>query len=93
MTLDDDMLTPTGYPPAPNNAADMAHSTHSTQPALRPHYRGRLSSTPPSSIPLHRAASRSYTTNLEDNWHIQGPFVLYVVSQAVWVIAPSQSLR
>jgi len=30
------MLTPTGYPP-PNTAADMAHSTHSTQPALRPH--------------------------------------------------------
>jgi len=33
---DDDMLTPTGYPP-PHTAADMAHSTHSTQPALRPH--------------------------------------------------------
>jgi len=31
------MLTPTGYPPPPNTAADMAHSTHSTQPALRPH--------------------------------------------------------
>jgi len=34
----DDMLTPTGYRvPPPNTAADMAHSTHSTQPALRPH--------------------------------------------------------
>jgi len=33
---DDDMLTPTGYPP-PNTPADMAHSTHSTQLALRPH--------------------------------------------------------
>jgi len=45
------MLTPTGYLPPPNTAADMAHSTqpalhtatdmahstHSTQPALRPH--------------------------------------------------------
>jgi len=30
------MLTPTGYPP-PNTEADMAHSTHSTQPALRGH--------------------------------------------------------
>jgi len=29
---DDDMLSPTGYPP-PNTAADMAHSTQSTQPA------------------------------------------------------------
>jgi len=29
------MLTPTGYPPLPNTEADMAHSTHSTQPALR----------------------------------------------------------
>ena len=33
---DDDMLTPTGYPP-PNTAAGTAHSAHSTQPALRPH--------------------------------------------------------
>jgi len=33
---DDDMLTPPGYPPPPHTAADMAHSTHSTQPA-RPH--------------------------------------------------------
>jgi len=33
---DDEMLTPTGYPSS-NTAADMAHSTHSTQPALRPH--------------------------------------------------------
>jgi len=33
---DDDILTPTGYPP-PNTAADMAHSTHSAHPALRPH--------------------------------------------------------
>jgi len=32
---DDVMLTPTGYPP--NTAANMAHSTHSTRPALRPH--------------------------------------------------------
>jgi len=31
---DDGMLTPIGYTP-PNTAADMAHSTHSTQPALR----------------------------------------------------------
>jgi len=30
------MLTPQGAPPS-NTAADMAHSTHSTQPALRPH--------------------------------------------------------
>ena len=30
------MLSPTGYPPS-NTAADMAHSTHSTQPTLRPH--------------------------------------------------------
>jgi len=35
---EDDMLTPTGYPPPPTHtAADMAHSTHSTQPALRSH--------------------------------------------------------
>jgi len=34
--FDDDMLTPTGYPP-PNTAAGTAHSAHSTQPALRPH--------------------------------------------------------
>ena len=33
---DDDMLTPTGYPP-PNTAADTAHSVHGTQPALPPH--------------------------------------------------------
>ena len=36
---DDDMLTPTGYPP-PKTAAGTAHnhhSAHSTQPALRPH--------------------------------------------------------
>ena len=32
------MLTPTGYStPTHHTAADMAHSTHSTQPALRPH--------------------------------------------------------
>jgi len=30
------MRTPTGYLP-PNTAANMAHSTHSTQPALQPH--------------------------------------------------------
>jgi len=30
------LLTPTGYPP-PNTAAGMAHSTHSTQPALCGH--------------------------------------------------------
>ena len=30
------MLTPTGYL-SPNTAADMAHSTNSTQPALPPH--------------------------------------------------------
>jgi len=34
---DDYMLTPAGYPPPPNTAADMAPSRHSTQPALRPH--------------------------------------------------------
>jgi len=34
--VDDEMLTPTGYP-RPNTAADTAHSAHSTQPALRPH--------------------------------------------------------
>jgi len=34
---DEDMLTPTGYPPPSNTAADTAHSAHSTQPALRPH--------------------------------------------------------
>jgi len=33
---DDDMLTSTGYP-RPNTAADTAHSSHSTQPARRPH--------------------------------------------------------
>ena len=33
---DDDMLTPTGYPPR-NTAADTAHSAYSTQAALRPH--------------------------------------------------------
>ena len=32
---DDDMLTQ--GTPRPNTAADMAHSTHSSQPALRPH--------------------------------------------------------
>jgi len=32
-----DMLTPTGFPPPPHThtAADVAHSAHSTQPALR----------------------------------------------------------
>jgi len=37
----EDMLTPTGYPP-PHTAAAMAHSTHSTQLALRPHESGEL---------------------------------------------------
>jgi len=34
---DDDMLTPTGYPPPPHTAADTDYSAHSTQPTLRPH--------------------------------------------------------
>jgi len=34
LPIRDDMLTPTGYPPT-HTAADMAHRTHSTQPALR----------------------------------------------------------
>jgi len=36
MMIDDDMLTPTGYPPS-NTAAGTAHSAHSTQPAPPPH--------------------------------------------------------
>jgi len=50
------MLTPIGYP-APNTAADMAHSTHSTQPALRPHrVTPRVEDQPPQTLRPHSRA-------------------------------------
>jgi len=36
VSLIDDMLTPTWYTPPHHTAADTAHGTHSTQPALQP---------------------------------------------------------
>jgi len=60
------MLTPTARVLPPHTAADMAHSTHSTQPALRPHRTTpRAEDKPPQTRPTTDPTQTVYSMKFE----------------------------